>query len=47
MRSGKIGQPNEMEFYRPWAQENFPFMSITVRSPMKTAEVTQLVQRAR
>ncbi len=46
VRSGKIGQPNEMEFYRPWAQENFPFLSITVRSPMKTAEVTHLVQRA-
>ncbi len=27
VRSGKIGQPNEMEFYRPWTQENFPFMS--------------------
>ena len=46
VRSGRIGQPNEMEFYRPWAQENFPFMSITVRSQMKTAEVTHLVQRA-
>ena len=46
VRSGKIGQPNDMEFYRPWAQENFPFMSITVRSPMKPVEVTHLVQRA-
>ena len=46
VRSGRIGQSNEMEFYRPWAQENFPFMSITVRSRMKTAEVTHLVQRA-
>ncbi len=46
VRSGKIGQPNDMEFYRPWAQENFPFMSITVRSPMKPVEVTRLVQRA-
>jgi len=46
VRSGRIGQPNEMEFYRPWAQENFPFMSITVRSQMKTADVTHLVQRA-
>ena len=41
VRSGKIGQANDMEFYRPWAQENFPFMSITVRSPMKPVEVTQ------
>ena len=46
VRSGKIGQPNDMEFYRPWAQENFPFMSITVRSNLKTAEVTRLVQQA-
>src|SRR5262249_44382310 len=46
VRSGKISQLNEMEFYRPWAQENFPFMSIAVRSPLKTQEVTQLVQRS-
>jgi predicted permease len=46
VRSGKIGQPNDMEFYRPWAQENFPFMSITVRSNLKTADVTHLVQQA-
>ena len=46
VRSGKIGQPNEMEFYRPWAQENFPFMSMTVRSQMQPEAVTQLVQRA-
>ena len=46
VRSGEIGRPNDMEFYRPWAQENFPFMSITVRSPMKPVEVTHLVQRA-
>jgi putative ABC transport system permease protein len=37
IRSGKIGQPSDMEFYRPWAQENFPFLSITVESRMKTA----------
>ena len=46
VRSGKVAQPNDMEFYRPWAQENFPFMSITVRSQMKPAAVTNLVQRA-
>ena len=46
VRSGRIGESNDMEFYRPWAQENFPFMSITVRSPMKPVEVTHLVQRA-
>ena len=46
VRSGKVAQPNEMEFYRPWAQENFPFMSLTVRSQMKPEAVTQQVQRA-
>ncbi len=46
VRSGKIGQPNDMEFYRPWAQENFPFVSFTVRSSLKTADVTHLAQRA-
>ncbi|HEY2714000.1 MAG TPA: ABC transporter permease [Chthoniobacterales bacterium] len=46
VRSGKIAVPNDMEFYRPVAQENFPFMSISLRSGMETAAVTQLVQRA-
>jgi putative ABC transport system permease protein len=46
VRSGTVSQPNEMEFYRCWAQENFPFMSMTVRSQMDTKTVTQLVQRA-
>ena len=37
-----------MEFYRPWAQENFPFLSITVRSNLSVDAVTKLVQiRAR
>jgi ABC-type antimicrobial peptide transport system permease subunit len=35
-----------MEFYRPWAQENFTFMSMAVRSQMDTQSVTQQVQRA-
>ena len=33
-----------MEFYRPWAQENFPFGAITVRSTIKTEAVTRFVQ---
>jgi putative ABC transport system permease protein len=35
-----------MEFYRPWAQENFPFVSITVRSGFKPDAVTKLVKSA-
>ncbi|MGH8094524.1 MAG: ABC transporter permease [Chthoniobacterales bacterium] len=46
VRSGKVAQPNDMEFYRPWVQENFPFMSIAVQSQMKTEAVTHLVQQA-
>ena len=46
VRSVQLAQTNDMEFYRPWAQENFPFASITVRSPMKPESVTKLVQTA-
>src|SRR5262249_26254043 len=34
------------EFYRPWAQENFPFALITVRSRLELNVVTRLVQSA-
>ena len=46
VRSDRVARPNDMEFYRPWAQENFPFMSVTVRSNLKTDAVTKLVQSA-
>src|SRR6185437_13915419 len=35
-----------MEFYRPWAQYNFPFVNVTVRSSLKVDAVTKLVQSA-
>jgi ABC-type antimicrobial peptide transport system permease subunit len=35
-----------MEFYRPVAQENFPFFTITVRSPLPPDSVTKSVQAA-
>src|SRR5437868_1165305 len=35
-----------MEFYLPWAQENFPFANVTVRSSFKVDAVTKLVQSA-
>jgi predicted permease len=44
VRSVQLAKPNDMEFYRPWAQESFPFAAITVRSTMKTEAVTKLVQ---
>ena len=46
VRSDRVARPNDMEFYRPWTQENFPFMSITVRSNLKTDAVTKMVQTA-
>jgi len=46
VRSQRIAEPPRMEFYRPWAQENFPFLSVTVRSNFKVDTVTKLVQSA-
>jgi putative ABC transport system permease protein len=46
VRSARLDQHNDMEFYRPYAQENFPFLSITVRSFLPTDTVTKTVQAA-
>ncbi|MDQ6624686.1 MAG: ADOP family duplicated permease, partial [Verrucomicrobiota bacterium] len=46
VRSVQLARTNDMEFYRPYAQENFPFASITVRSTLKPEAVTKLVQAA-
>ena len=44
VRSVQLNQENDMEFYRPFAQENFPFLTITVRSPLPPESITKLVQ---
>src|SRR5438105_3868658 len=44
VRSVRLDQRNDMEFYRPFAQENFPFLTITVRSPLPPDSVTKSVQ---
>ena len=46
VRSQKLNETNDMEFYRPMAQENFPFLNIAVRSTLKPEAVTKLVQLA-
>jgi len=46
VRSVRLDQHNDMEFYRPFAQENFPFLSITVHSPLAPDSVTKSVQAA-
>ena len=44
VRSQQLNQHNDMEFYRPIAQENFPFLSIAVRSPLPPETITRSVQ---
>jgi putative ABC transport system permease protein len=46
VRSVRLDQQNDMEFYRPFAQENFPFLTITVKSPLPPDSVTKSVQAA-
>jgi len=46
VRSRKVAEPDDVEVYRPWAQENFPFLSIEVRSDLKTETVTKSVRSA-
>jgi putative ABC transport system permease protein len=46
VRSIRLDQRNDMEFYRPFAQENFPFLSIAVRSSLPPDTVTKSVQAA-
>src|SRR5438309_1675870 len=46
VRSVQVAEPPGMEFYRPWAQYNFPFVNITVRTNLKVDVVTKLVQSA-
>jgi putative ABC transport system permease protein len=46
VRSQRVAEPPGMEFYRPWAQESFPFAAITVRSPLDFNVVSRQVQSA-
>lgn len=46
VRSARLDQKNDMEFYRPFAQENFPFVTVTVRSPLPPDTITKSVQTA-
>ena len=41
VRSRKVGEPDDVELYRPWAQENFPFLCIYVRSNLPVDAVTK------
>ena len=46
VRSRKVSDPDDVEIYRPWAQQNFPFPVILVRSHLKPDAVTKLAQSA-
>jgi len=46
VRSRKVGESDDVELYRPWAQENFPFLGIYVRSNLTVDAVTKLVRSA-
>jgi putative ABC transport system permease protein len=46
VRSQRVAQAPGMEFYVPWAQENFPFATITVRSPLEPGVLSRQVQSA-
>jgi putative ABC transport system permease protein len=46
VRSIRVRDEPGMEFYRPWTQENFPFVNISVRTNLKVEAVTRLVQSA-
>ena len=43
VRSRKVAEPDDVELYRPWTQDNYNFLSIDVRSRLSTAAVTKLV----
>jgi predicted permease len=44
VRSRKVIEPNDIELYRPWAQQSFSFLSIDVRSSLPVDSVTKLVR---
>jgi len=46
IRSQRIKEDPGMEFYRPWSQENFPFVSVAVLSTLNPDAVTRLAQSA-
>jgi putative ABC transport system permease protein len=46
VRSRKVAEPDDAELYRPWTQDNYNFLSINVRSRLRTEVVTKLVRGA-
>jgi len=46
VRSVRVNDAPGMEFYLPWAQDNFPFVNLTIRTNLKMDAATKAVQSA-
>ena len=46
VRSVQLNRPNNMEFYRPFAQNNFPYLRIVVRSALPPETITRSAKTA-
>jgi putative ABC transport system permease protein len=46
VRSRKVAEPDDVDLYRPWTQDNYNFLSIDVRSRLSTEAVTKLARGA-
>jgi predicted permease len=44
VRSTRLDRPNDVEFYRPWTQRSFPFLSVTVKTSGKAEAAASLVR---
>ncbi|HEY6153232.1 MAG TPA: FtsX-like permease family protein, partial [Candidatus Udaeobacter sp.] len=42
----KVAEPDDVEIYRPWAQDNYNFLSVDVRSGLTVSAVTKLARGA-
>ena len=46
VRSVQLSHANSMEFYRPFAQDNYPYLRVVVRSPLPPETITRSVKTA-
>jgi predicted permease len=46
VRSTRLDRPNDVEFYRPWAQRSFPFLAITIKTSGKPEAAAGIVRPA-
>jgi predicted permease len=46
VRSVRLDRPNDVEFYRPFAQRNFGFLSVTVKTAVKPEAAAGMVRNA-